>query len=213
MPLLLVLTLSLIVLLLSPMVALAQTSDDAVPSVGAPTVQGPIIQATSVPDTSSEAQDITFNLPDTSSAFGWREGVIVALLVLIGAQFYIANGSVPLPVVNGLLGFARQFTRATPGTTDDRLFEYVESFAKPALDPNRWPALIQDLVTEGVISGMEADEVISSIAAQKLTPYKAFEQASAMAHYYRARAATAIKERSGASTVNAQSFPSSAGAG
>lgn len=160
-----------------------------------PTVQATTITATITPDGAADsAQDITFNLPDTNTV-GWREGVIIALLLLVGVQFYIANGSVPLPVLNGLFGLARGFSQATPGTTDDNAVEWAYSMIKPGLDPKRWPTLIQDLVPSGILSAMAADELIAHIAAQKLPPQRAYNQAEALTQFYRARQTVAVAQR------------------
>lgn len=183
-----IVVLSLIVFLLFGVMPSAFAQGD--PVVPEPTV----IATTLTPDTDG-TQDITFTLPSSDGAFGWREGVIIALLLLVGVQFYIANGSVPLPVLNGLFGLARGFSQATPGTTDDQAVEWAYNMFKPGLDPSRWPSLIQDLVVGGVLSAMEADEIIASIAAQKLPPQRAYNQAEALAAHYRARQTAVVAQR------------------
>jgi hypothetical protein len=195
-----------LLLLLHPSLTLAQDAD--------PTVQGPIIQATFVPDETEDNGGLEFKLPPLDDGYAWMYGVFIAQLVVIVVLVFMLRGSVPLALVNALLGVGKGVTRALPGKQDDRVYDWFEGMVRPSLDPNRWPLLIRDLVTESVITQMLADEVVSSIAAQNLNPYQAYEQAAAMAGYLRSRTkpvSSPVKEGAGAQAVTPEGFPGAAG--
>ena len=126
----------------------------------------------------------TLNLPDMNQ-LGWRDGIIVVLLFFNGIQMWMIHGSIPLPILNGLLGLGRGVTKVFPGQTDDEWFGVFESLVSTAIEPKNWPQLITKAVEDNIISRAVGNELIKNIQAQGLNPYQSYVQADSILKYYR----------------------------